>query len=69
VLIDKQACISCGTCVQVCAFDACQPVEGGRPLYDTEACLGCGVCIMPCPSGARTLARDESRGVPLDVSL
>jgi MinD superfamily P-loop ATPase len=67
VLIDKQACVSCGTCVRVCAFDACRTVEGGSPVYDVEACLGCGVCIVPCPSGARRLARDESKGVPLDV--
>ena len=67
VLIDREACISCGACARVCAFDACQPVEGGSPLYDVEACLGCGVCIATCPSGARTLARDESKGVPLDV--
>ena len=69
VLIDRGACVSCGTCALVCAFDACQPDEGGGPIYDLEACLGCGVCVAKCPSGARTLARNESRGLPLDVDL
>ena len=69
VRIGRGVCVSCGTCVQVCAFDACQPVEGGSPLYDVEACLGCGVCTSKCPSGARTLVRDESKGLPLDVDL
>jgi len=68
VLIDREACLSCGACARVCAFDACQPVEVGSPIYDVEACLGCGVCIATCPSGARTLARDEAKGLPLDVS-
>ena len=67
VLIDGEACVSCGACARVCVFDACRPVEGGSPIYDGEACLGCGVCIATCPSGARTLARDESKGIPLDV--
>jgi Pyruvate/2-oxoacid:ferredoxin oxidoreductase delta subunit len=67
VLIDSQACISCGACVRVCAFDACRTVEGGSPIYDVEDCMGCGVCIATCPSGARVLARDESKGLPLDV--
>ncbi|MCX6005793.1 MAG: 4Fe-4S binding protein, partial [Chloroflexi bacterium] len=69
VRIDRETCVSCGTCVKVCAFDACKPVEGGSPLYDVETCLGCGVCTAKCPSGARTLVRDESKGLPLDVDL
>jgi len=31
--------------------------------------MGCGVCIDVCPSHARSLVRDERKGVPLDVRL
>lgn len=67
VRIDSNACISCGTCARVCAFDACNPEEGGGYRYDIEACLGCGICAAKCPQGARTMTRDEAMGVPLDV--
>jgi Pyruvate/2-oxoacid:ferredoxin oxidoreductase delta subunit len=67
VAIDTGACISCGTCVDVCAFDACRQVEGGSPVYNWEACLGCGVCVSKCPSGARRMVLDAGKGVPLDV--
>ncbi|MGD1158598.1 MAG: 4Fe-4S binding protein [Terriglobia bacterium] len=30
-------------------------------------CMGCGVCVDQCPTGALSLARDEQKGIPLDV--
>jgi MinD superfamily P-loop ATPase len=67
VAIDTGACVSCGACVDVCAFMACRQVDGGIPVYDWEACFGCGVCTTKCPSGARKLVLDADKGVPLDV--
>jgi hypothetical protein len=29
--------------------------------------MGCGVCAGQCPSQAVSLARDECKGIPLDV--
>jgi len=69
VELDSNLCISCGTCMQVCAFDAQKPGVNGNPIYDVDACLGCGVCAAKCPSGARRLVPDESKGLPLDVSI
>jgi len=69
VAVDTGECISCGTCVDVCAFDACSRADGEIPVYNREACLGCGVCVARCPSGARRLVIDERKGVPLDVGL
>lgn len=69
VTVDTGACTSCGTCVEVCAFDACRQVDGGSPVYDWESCLGCGVCSARCPSGARKLVRDVRKGDPLDVGM
>jgi Pyruvate/2-oxoacid:ferredoxin oxidoreductase delta subunit len=68
VKVDTAACTSCGTCVEVCAFDASRKSEGGT-VYDWEACLGCGVCTTGCPSGARKLVRDARKGDPLDVDI
>jgi hypothetical protein len=40
-----------GSCLQVSAFDACKPVEGGSPLYDVETCLGCEVPFRGTDAG------------------
>ena len=67
VRVDQEACISCGTCARACAFDACRISGDGVSTYDIEACLGCGVCAGRCPAGARSMVRDEAKGVPLDL--
>jgi len=69
VAVDTGVCISCGKCVEVCAFDACRQADGESPVYNWEACLGCGVCAARCPSGARRLVRDDRKGIPMDVGL
>ena len=66
VRVDPKACTSCGQCVEACPFDAVVPRDM-RIVNDLEKCMGCGVCIGSCPAHARSLVRDESKGVPLDV--
>jgi ferredoxin len=36
---------------------------------DWQKCMGCGICIDACPNHARSLVRDEGKGLPLDVRL
>lgn len=64
--LDSGACSLCGSCVEACPFDALVLHDQGVSLEWTR-CLGCGVCGVTCPSDAIQLARDERKGVPLDV--
>ena len=36
-------------------------------VMDYEKCMGCGACVDKCPKEAKSLARDENKGIPLDV--
>ena len=56
--IDPARCTACGTCRQVCRFDAVgfdgPANEGVEKTYriDPVACEGCGVCAWFCPEKA-----------------
>jgi MinD superfamily P-loop ATPase len=79
-VIDPSLCLDCGTCEQVCRFDAVLPPsplgrgagdEGYR--IDAIACDGCAACVYQCPENAihmepQTVGRwyrSESRYGPL----
>lgn len=67
-MIDEEKCIGCGTCEEICPFDASEvdPVtQKARILYDK--CMGCGVCVDNCKQEASTLVRDPKKGIPLDL--
>jgi NAD-dependent dihydropyrimidine dehydrogenase PreA subunit len=64
--IDQTLCGNCGECVEACPFNALAQ-EDGVLLRDWEKCMGCGVCEVKCAAGAISLARDERKGIPLDV--
>ncbi len=67
---DPNKCDTCGTCAQVCIFDAITSDEHGRPVYNEEACMGCGLCVEKCPSQARSYNAEFKDGVfPLDLDL
>jgi ferredoxin len=65
---DPAACSSCGRCAEACPFEAIELDNRGISL-DRDKCMGCGICVEMCPRSARTLVRDEERGVPLDVRM
>jgi len=65
--VDGTRCKACGSCLDCCPFEASQ--VDGKAAVKWEACMGCGVCIERCPNEARSLVRDERKGVPLDVRL
>jgi MinD superfamily P-loop ATPase len=50
-VIDPQRCQLCGTCEQVCRFDAVLP---GNEIFtiDPIACDGCAACVYQCPEEA-----------------
>lgn len=54
-VIDQSRCHHCGTCVQVCRFDAIAtvpPAEGGGYWVDEIACEGCAACMYQCSAQA-----------------
>lgn len=66
--IDKNLCVNCGICQQVCPFHAiiyapvpCEDVcpvdairkdDAGKEKIDMEKCILCGKCMEACPYGA-----------------
>jgi NADH:ubiquinone oxidoreductase subunit F (NADH-binding)/(2Fe-2S) ferredoxin len=49
--IDKEECILCGVCKQVCAFNAVK--ETRRNFFiDQDSCTKCRSCYIACPVGA-----------------
>ncbi len=64
---DEGVCTACGTCVDVCPFDALS--LDATVVTDREKCMGCGLCMDRCPQEALALVRDEKKGIPLDMRL
>ena len=62
---DKDACIGCGQCVEICPVDALN-LEDDIAVVDQEWCIGCGVCATFCPADAlKIVARsDKSCNLP-----
>jgi len=53
--IDKDACISCGRCRELCHFDAISAGDEAGYVVDRTACEGCGLCALACPAEAIAL--------------
>ncbi|MCB5247846.1 MAG: 4Fe-4S binding protein [Candidatus Cloacimonetes bacterium] len=51
VKIDKETCIGCGACVDVCPVQALS-MEDGKAKCDEGTCIDCGACIGVCPTQA-----------------
>ncbi|MDD2505814.1 MAG: 4Fe-4S binding protein [Candidatus Cloacimonetes bacterium] len=51
VKIDKETCIGCGACVDVCPVSALSLVDG-KADCDEGTCIDCGACIATCPVSA-----------------
>ena len=50
--IDRQKCVNCGKCQEVCPFDVPYTCNDGTVVIDAELCYGCGVCVRNCPENA-----------------
>ena len=48
VKIDKETCIGCGACVDVCPVAALS-MKDGKAECDEATCIDCGACIATCP--------------------
>ncbi|MCD6383358.1 MAG: 4Fe-4S binding protein [Thermoplasmata archaeon] len=54
IIIDKEKCLWCGTCVGVCPVLAMTLKETYVDV-DQERCTSCGICVKACPVGAITM--------------
>ncbi|MBU1072505.1 FAD-dependent oxidoreductase [bacterium] len=56
--VDPLRCRGCGTCLEICEFNApsLAPGELGVPVatINKASCKGCGTCVAWCPGGAIT---------------
>ena len=60
VVIDKEKCIGCGTCKNVCPMEVYDVNPTTKEMeYDNSKCVSCGLCINMCPVGAISFAEDE----------
>ena len=54
--LDRDACVGCGLCSQVCPHGvfamADAKTEGKAEVRDRDACMECGACMANCPTGA-----------------
>ena len=58
IRIDYDRCITCGACIENCAFGALELVEGVTRWEHPDSCESCGVCGMICPEEAIALIED-----------
>lgn len=56
-MIDKEKCIGCGTCVDVCPVSAISLNDEGKAQIDQEKCIKCGTCEAVCPVMAIEIKR------------
>ncbi len=54
VSVDKDKCIGCGKCAEVCLTGAAALREG-KSRVDEKVCKTCGVCAQVCPQKAITV--------------
>jgi len=58
VEVDKDTCVGCGECLEVCAFKGMEMIDG-KAEVNQNRCLGCGKCEMTCPNGAISIHLDD----------
>ena len=55
-VVDEEACLACGSCVERCPFGA-MSLADDVAVVDESRCLGCGVCTVDCQGEAIHLER------------
>jgi len=50
--VDSDECSGCGTCIEICPYNAIRKTENGLAEVTIAACKGCGNCGATCPENA-----------------
>jgi ferredoxin len=51
-VVNRDECVSCGTCVEECPQEAISLDDEEIAVVDAEKCNECGTCVEACPSEA-----------------
>jgi NAD-dependent dihydropyrimidine dehydrogenase PreA subunit len=57
--LDKNKCIGCGRCVEVCPHSVFELADRKTVIVDLDSCMECGACARNCP----VKALDVKKGV------
>lgn len=49
VVVDREECVGCGTCVPICPFGAIDFSAVEKKARINDKCTSCGVCVPSCP--------------------
>ena len=49
VIVDKNLCINCGSCISLCPTDALHFKDDLSLEFSEDKCIGCLLCIDSCP--------------------
>jgi NAD-dependent dihydropyrimidine dehydrogenase PreA subunit len=55
VIVDKEKCNGCGTCVENCPTDVFEIKNEKAVPVNEDACIACRLCESQCPEGAITI--------------
>ncbi|MBC8209263.1 MAG: 4Fe-4S binding protein [Desulfobulbaceae bacterium] len=63
--LDRERCIGCGLCVQVCPHGVFVLESGQAVLTARDQCMECGACARNCPAEAIAVEAGEGcvRGI------
>ncbi len=50
--LDRETCICCGRCVEVCPHNVFIVEARKCRIAERDACMECGACARNCPAGA-----------------
>jgi ferredoxin len=50
--LNKEACISCGKCIEVCPHEVFKMKCNTLIVDNTDSCMECGACLKNCPVAA-----------------
>ncbi len=60
LIIDRNKCVGCKACVQVCPFGALKIDEENKAVVDAGVCTLCGACVEVCPVEAMEIKREKA---------